>query len=366
MSTEIRPKSSVGDKHTRFFSGLFLLMHGHPLSSNDVQQCLRIATAGTIGFAICKTFNWNYGVFFTASPILLVGLVPVFNGHIARQFILAAMINSVEVGIIAGFFSHMPVVMTILAFILFFFRFRLISNGPLLLFGISGVVSISIMFHLASYPGTDLHDMLMSNIVSTWLAVIIAVFVHYVFPDTELRAIPYRAEKSHERSLHESLLGAFLATLSFLVFQVLNLHDSLSAQMASIFVILPLHYRAIITAARWRILGVIIGCVFGLLIQLLLYTNFHILFFILPLLWIGFMLGAKMHVTEKVGSGVGFNVMSTMAILFGQYLQPGQDLVYNDLYRISSVIVSLLITLAAVYVIHTLLNLFPATRFRPD
>ncbi len=339
---------------------------GHPLTPNDLRQCLRAATAGTLGFLFCKIFDWNFGVFFTVYPVLLVGLLPVFSRHIARQFIAAAMINSVEVGLIAGFFSHMPLVMTIIVFGLFFVRFRLMSRGPMLLFGVSSVISLSVMFNFASYPTTDLHDLLISNVVATWLSVLIAASVYFLFPDTQARQPPPPMVKTPERIRHETLIGTILATLSFLVFQTMNLHDSLSAQMASILILFPLHYRGIIVAARWRVIGVILGCCFGLLVQLLLYDNFHMLLLVLPLLWVGLMLSGRMHVTEKVGSGIGFGAMTTIAILFGQYLQPNQDLVYNDLYRISSVSVSLVVTLAAVYLAHSLLNLFSATRFIPD
>ncbi len=365
MSTET-PTSIPAPAGGRFNPGRWLPLAGHPLSANDLRQCLRAAAAGTLGFLACKIFDWNYGVFFTVYPVLLVGLLPVFSGHIARQFVAAAMINSVEVGLIAGFFSHMPLVMTIIVFGLFFFRFRLMSRGPLLLFGVSSVISLSVMFNFASYPTTDLYDLLIGNVAATWLSVLIAALVYYWFPDADPRSPPPRVEKSIERIRHETLLGASLATLSFLVFQLMSLHDSLSAQVASILILFPMHYRGIIAAARWRVIGVILGCFFGLLVQLLLYDNFHMLLLILPLFWVGLMLGARMHVTEKVGSGIGFGAMTTVAILFGQYLQPNQDLVYTDLYRIGSVAVALLVTLAAVYIAHTVLNLFAATRFIPD
>lgn len=356
MSTELSPR-----RLARFFP-----LADHPLATNDLRQCLRAATAGTLGFLICKLFGWNYGVFFTVYPVLLVGLLPVFNAHIARQFIVSSTINSVEVAVIAGFFGHMPVVMTIIVFGLFYLRFRLISRGPLMLFGITGVISLSVMFHFASYNTIDVHDLLMSNLLATWLTIAIAALVYFLFPDAEPRMPPPRMEKSAVRIRHETLLGTIVATALFLVFQVMDLHDSLSAQIAAILILFPLHYRGILIAARWRVFGVILGCFAGLVMQLILYNYFHMLLLILPLLWVVLLFGARMHVTEKVGTGIGFGAMTTVAILFGQYLQPNQDLVYNDLYRISSVSVALFVTLICVWVVHSVLNLFAATRFIPD
>jgi hypothetical protein len=49
--------------------------------------------------------------------------------------------------------------------------------------------------------------------------------------------------------------------------------------------------------------------------------------------------------------------------MFGQNLHPYQDLVFSDLYRITSVTVSLVVTLTLVFLMHRLLNCFAATRF---
>ena len=47
-----------------------------PLTTNDLRQCLRIATGATLGFLLCKTMNWNYGVFFTVTlPLAWPGLI---------------------------------------------------------------------------------------------------------------------------------------------------------------------------------------------------------------------------------------------------------------------------------------------------
>ncbi|MCX9039645.1 1,4-alpha-glucan branching protein, partial [Citrobacter portucalensis] len=50
-------------------------------------------------------------------------------------------------------------------------------------------------------------------------------------------------------------------------------------------------------------------------------------------------------------------------IMFGQNLHPDQDLVFSDLYRITSVTVALVATLTMVFLVHRVLNCFAATRF---
>jgi hypothetical protein len=73
-----------------------------PLTPNELRQCLRIAFGCTLGFVLCKIFGWSNGVFFTVTPVLLLGLVPVMNGHAARQLIASAAMCGLEVGCSAG------------------------------------------------------------------------------------------------------------------------------------------------------------------------------------------------------------------------------------------------------------------------
>ena len=56
-----------------------------PLTPNELRQCLRIAFGCTLGFVLCKIFGWSNGVFFTVTPVLLLGMIPVMNGHAARR-----------------------------------------------------------------------------------------------------------------------------------------------------------------------------------------------------------------------------------------------------------------------------------------
>ncbi len=74
----------------------------HPLSENDFRQCVRIATGATLGFTFCKLLGWNYGVFFTVTPMLLLGMVPVMNAHAAKQLLASAVVCGLEVAILGG------------------------------------------------------------------------------------------------------------------------------------------------------------------------------------------------------------------------------------------------------------------------
>jgi len=339
------------------------VLRHNPLTANDLRQCLRIATGGTIGFTLCKLFGWSNGVFFTVTPMLLLGLVPVISGHAVRQLLASSAIAGLEVGLLGGFFGSHPGLMTPIVFLLFLYRFAAMSRGSLFLFGANGVLSLSIMLHFASYPGTDLNDLIFSNFWATGLSVVIAYLMTALWPDVEPRPAYKPGPKAPHRMRHEALLGASIATFSFLVFQIFDLRDSMSAQATTLLLLFPMHWNGALDYARKRALGTLLGVSFGVMVQLFLYDWSGLLILIVPLLWIGLMLFAQAHVKEASGSGVGFGAMTTLGILFGQYLTPGNDLIFSALYRVSSIFVAIVATLFLCYLLHKLLNSFEATRF---
>ncbi|EGT3627434.1 DUF2955 domain-containing protein [Morganella morganii] len=340
-----------------------MLLRHSPLTANDLRQCLRIATGATLGFTLCKIFGWSNGVFFTVTPMLLLGLVPVMNGHAMRQLLASSAMAGLEVGLLGGLFGSHPGLMTPIVFLLFLYRFAAMSRGSLFLFGANGVLSLSIMLHFASYPGVDLNDLVFSNFWATALSVVIAYAMTALWPDVEPRAAYKPGPKAPHRMRHEALLGATIATASFLVFQIFDLRDSMSAQATTLLLLFPMHWNGALDYARKRAIGTLLGVSFGIVVQLVLYDWSGLLILIAPLLWIGLMIFSQAHVREASGSGVGFGAMTTLGILFGQYLTPGNDLIFSALYRVSSILTAIVGTLLLCYLIHKLLNRFESTRF---
>lgn len=331
------------------------------LDENGLRQCLRLACGGTLGLFICKLMSWDNGSFFCVYPMLLLGLVPTLNAHLIRQFLAQAVLVSLETLLIYGLFGDRPLLIVPLVFLAFFWRFALMARGPLFLFGALGCVFLSMQLHFASYPDTHLYDLVASNLVAAGLTVLIAWLMFYLFPDAEPRAPRVLPEKDLPSRRHEAVLGASLATLSFMLFQTLDLRDSLSAQIASILVLFPMHWHGIRFAGRIRALGTLLGCVIALSLQLLLYDHYDVLPLVTSLYWIAAFFCARVHVLEGA-QGVGFGALTTLAIVFGQYLTPSHDMMFSLAYRLSSVCVAVFVTLLAVFVLHRLLNRFAATR----
>nr|WP_203565433.1 DUF2955 domain-containing protein [Alteromonas profundi] len=325
---------------------------------------MRIAGGCTLGFTISKLMNWPYGIFFTVYPMLLLGLVPVINRGVIRQFIASAGYSAFVVLIFQGLLSHLPIVMTIVVFLSFCILFYQMSSGSGFLFGAMGAVGLSIQLHFSSYVSgeSSIYPLIVSNGFATLLSIAIAVLMHGLFPDVMLRRPRAMPTKTAESIRHEVLLCASVATLSFVVFQVLDLQDSISAQAASVLILFSLCWKAAGVAGWQRAIGTLIGCNVALLAQLLLYNHSNFLLFSVMILWLLSFIFSRYHILGGGVPGVGFGVLTTFGILFGNSLAPNQDVIYSALYRFSSVAVAILVSLCAVYVMHHILNRFSVTR----
>lgn len=215
---------------------------------------------------------------------MLLSLVPVFNRHVAKQFIFSASLNCIEMVFIIGYLSQWPVIMTLVVFALYVMRFRFMSKGPLFLFGSMGVVCQSVMLNFMSYPTTNWHTLLFSNIEASVMAVCLSALMNYLLPDVEPRKPPPLIEKDDARVRHESLLSGTVATLIFVVFQMSDLSDSLSALMAGILILFPMHYRGSVISSIWRVVGVVLGCLYILVVQLILYDHSSHMLLMMPLI----------------------------------------------------------------------------------
>lgn len=178
------------------------------LDGNGLRQALRIATGSALGFTLAKLMNWPNGIFFTVYPMLLLGLVPVLNMHIIRQFYAGAVFSALFVLVVQGLFSHLPVVMTMMCFIAFAFLFYQMSRGANFLFGATTVVSLSIQLHFSTYTGSgvSIYPLIISNAVAVVVTVVFSMLMHGLFPDVAPRQGRVMPEKAKESVRHEVLL----------------------------------------------------------------------------------------------------------------------------------------------------------------
>ncbi|MGL1311147.1 DUF2955 domain-containing protein, partial [Vibrio parahaemolyticus] len=88
------------------------------------------------------------------------------------------------------------------------------------------VLSLSIMLLFASYTTTDLNYLIFSNLQANVLSIIVAYLVKFLIPNSEPRQPPPKpsqAKQSHSMR-QEALMGASIATMSYLVYKIFELN----------------------------------------------------------------------------------------------------------------------------------------------
>jgi hypothetical protein len=330
------------------------------LGEHAWRQACRIAIGSTFGLMVVKLADWPFGVFFGLYPVLLLGLVPVFKLPIALQFIASSVASIAMVNLLLLLGNASPILAVAVFFAFSLLCFRLMANGPLFLFGALSMVATSVLVHLASYPHVPKSDLFNAQFIATLLAVFIAALVHALLP--EKRNIPRPAgAKPLGVVRHQMLLGAVCASASFIAFQLLDLSDSLSAQAATVLILFPMSLAGGRSAAWTRVAGTLLGTVYALVLQLILYTHVSQVVFIVALYGIGMLLFAVMHVRENAGPAVGLSGATALAVLIGQ-LSPTGDLYGVSLYRFSSVAVAVLAMLLCIFAVDWFLRWYLADR----
>ena len=323
---------------------------------------LRIAFGACTGFFICKFMAWPNGVFFAVYPMLLLGMLPKFDALIAFEFLLGVVINVVEIYLLRVFFFDHPVLMVMAVFGIFVLHFRQMASGKHFLMWASGIVTLSVLLHFSTYSVYSLNDMVVSAFLATGISVTSAAILYWLIPEPEKAAPPPAMDLSASQLNHRTIMGAVLATLSFVTFQLFDLRDSLSAQVATVLVLFPMTFRGSMEGAVRRAKGVALGCAIGISIQLLMYDLIRFLPLVTLAMFIAVMITARLHLIERSGSGMGFGALTTIGILFGQYLSPNSDMLYSSLYRFSSVIMALTILVVLAFLLDHFLNRFALTR----
>lgn len=331
------------------------------MKANEKRRLLRIAIGTTIGFTVCKLMDWPYGVFFTVFPMLLLGMVPTFNRTLALEFIVGAFISAAEMWVLQAVFKPYPSAMIFVVLFIFGYHFRFMLTTRYFLLWASGLITLSTLLNFGSYDASQATDMVVTTVLASAISVASAYLLYWLIPDTE----PFKGSPppppTPAQINHRTLLGALLATASFVVFQLFDLKDSLSAQVATMLILFPMTYQGSIISAKKRSKGVAYGCGLALIMQICMYTLISNFFLVCISLFMTVMITAYFHLAERSGSGIGFGALTTIGILYGQYLTPHNDIFYSAAYRFSSVVVAMFSVLMLAYIIDMILNRFEMT-----
>lgn len=254
---------------------------------DTLRKTQRIWFGSVAGLAITLMFGWWYGLFAVLLPMFILTKIDRWNSGILMQLTMGVIWICAQVTFIVGFLQPYPLLMTLVVGIMLMFKCVAMTHKSTYLFGYVGLLVGSILLNFGSYSGFDFEEFVMGLIASTFVTTPIVALAFYLFPEqnilpasaltAEPAAVKSRVHldtqrKDHNGLVRQALLGWVIAMTAFILFQVADLNDSLSAQ-ASIFIVLtPMTLIGSLAVAKIRIIGTFLGCLAGMLIQLTLYT----------------------------------------------------------------------------------------------
>ncbi|MBF7997501.1 DUF2955 domain-containing protein [Rahnella laticis] len=157
----------------------------HHLTPNNLQQLKRMILATFVGLIVPKLFDWNYGSYFTIYPVLLFGITPLFNTHIARQFFFAGCFNVGVVMLVSGFSQDSSFAVIIAIIAVNIWCFWLMASGTAFIAGSTSLLGVHMLLHLSSYTSTNLNDLCISNFMAIMTPLMSAYLAFIFFPDRE-------------------------------------------------------------------------------------------------------------------------------------------------------------------------------------
>ncbi|MGF1869901.1 DUF2955 domain-containing protein [Photobacterium indicum] len=355
-------------------------------------KTMRIWFGCVAGLAVTLLFGWSYGLFAALLPLFVLTQIDQWNSGILIQLVLGIVWVSIQVTFIVGFFQPYPVLMTLAVGILLMAKCIAMTHKSSYLFGYTGLLIGSILLNFGSFNSFDIEEFVMGLWASALVTAPIVAMALYLFPEkspsplvgisssdaTELqKANTSKQEAStstststaNERSIHirnqrkdeigrvrQAALGWIVAMAAFILFQVADLSDSLSAQ-ASIFIVLtPMTLIGSLGAAKIRIIGTFLGCLAGMMVQLSLYTlsNNGVLFLMAYAIAAGIF--CKWLASGTIKASIGFSAMSALTVpLTTSFVPEQQDAFFSICYRFSSIFVAVIGTSLAIWIGHHLL-----------
>ncbi|GIU05706.1 MULTISPECIES: DUF2955 domain-containing protein [unclassified Shewanella] len=341
-----------------------------------LRKTQRIWFGCVFGLAITLFFGWSNGLFAALLPMFVLTKIDSWQREIIIQLILAVTWVCIQVSFIVGFLQPYPLLMTLAVAIMLMFKCIAMTHKSSYLFGYVGLLVGSILLNFASYHGFDLEDFVMGLFASAFVTGPIVALALYLFPEpvnkvksVSSSTLEPAAVNSHNSRTHideqrkdhlgmvrQAALGWIVAMAAFILFQVADLNDSLSAQ-ASIFIVLtPMTLIGSMAVAKLRIIGTFLGCLAGMILQLTLYSLANNLLLFL----LGYAIAAGIFcrwlAIGGIKAGIGFSAMSALTVpLTTAFVPEQQDAFFSICYRFSSILVAVVVTSLMIWIVHHVL-----------
>ncbi|WP_415641138.1 DUF2955 domain-containing protein, partial [Shewanella violacea] len=324
---------------------------------------LRIWFACVLGVTISTLLGWSNAMFMALFPVFVLVNLNRWNTGLFVQFILSVLWVGIQVSLIIGFLQPYPVLMLIAVGIMLLFKCFAMRSKSTYLFGYIGLLIGSIFLNFGSYQAFDLENFIVGIWIATLMTVPICGLAFYCFPDPVVDK-PTMSVQAQDRDpqaiLEQTALGWLVAMAAFIVFQVANLNDSLSAQASILVILAPMTLVGSAMAAKIRIIGTVAGCMAGMAIQLVLYnmSDNPVLYILSYAIAAGIF--CRWLAKDAVWAGIGFSAISALTIPLTKTLVPGQqDAFFAIIYRTSSILVAVVATSVMIWLAYKLIKAMP-------
>lgn len=327
-------------------------------------KALRIWFGCVVGFAMCTVFGWSNGMFGTLFPLFILSNLNRWNAQMFIQLLISIFWVGIQVSLIVGFLQPYPLLMTVAVGIMLLFKCHAMHYKASYLFGYTGLLVGSILLNFGSYPTFDLENFIIGVWVAAIMMVPICAMAFYLFPDPiEAHTLILKVEgqsKDPRDMLEQTALGWMVAMIVFLIFEIANLNDSLSAQASMLIMLSPMTLVGSLMMARIRIVGTLAGCAAAMAIQLVLYDLYDN-----PILYILSFAIASGYFCKWLASenpaikGIGFSAMAALTIPITGAIPGQKDAFFSILYRVSSIVVAVIVTSILIWICYRLIKLFP-------
>ncbi|MGD8111143.1 DUF2955 domain-containing protein [Vibrio sp. TRT 17S01] len=320
-------------------------------------RTMRIWFGCSLGLALSMIFGWSYGFFAVMVPLFILSRADHFHLPMLIMVVVSAIWTTLQATFIVEYLQFHPTLMTVAVGIMMLLKCIAMMRPQSYLFGYMGLLVGSIVLNFASYNFIDIEEFNVNLWVIVLANVGVCALAYWVFPEppskTNVEEQPSTPVKSDIDYISQVAMGWVVAMAAFLLFQVADLYDSLSAQASILIVLTPMTLAGSMAMAKIRIIGTFLGCLAGMLIQLLLGRWFSegILF------WLAFTIAAGpfcLWLTKgQIKAAIAFSAMSALAVPLTTSLVPEQkDAFFSILYRFSSIFVAVTLTAMVMWVVH--------------
>lgn len=319
-------------------------------------KAMRIWFGCSCGLALSMLFGWSYGFFAMMLPLFVLGRMDHFHWPTLLMVCVSAIWTTIQATFLLEYLQFHPSLMLVAVGIMMLFKCIAMMNPKTYLFGYMGLLVGSIVLNFASYDFIDIEEFNVNLWVITLGNIVVCALAYWLFPEPKSESVQEEMStpvKSDIDYISQVAMGWVVAMVAFIVFQVADLYDSLSAQASILIILTPMTLAGSLAMAKIRIIGTALGCIAGMTVQLILGNWFsHGLLF-----WLAVTIAMApfcLWLTKgQAKTAIAFSAMSALAVPLTTSLVPEQkDAFFSILYRFSSIFVAVTVTALVMWVVH--------------